>query len=873
MRVQIAAWTIYDWQGPSSNVKFRITADSSFLARENDNSGVEVDSHPKVFREVDCTVGSAVVDGLTVKTITIPTLWLYSTNDAIVGKTQARYSAKFVTKAGQEIQTLDLLQSFQLIKELLSVFNPVPWHEIIRANNPAAPVPMNMETFSTEQILDLIGGGSIIKGTSNSGELSYWSGPVTLSGAVGTKFQNADSQLHVVQQNSAWNVFRILESDALTNVKPGGSPALFTTHVINAAGLSHRALANDAATRRWTEKILDSALGLQYSAYDNSDVLQSNTIFDPAGGIGFSDSSAEFGYFYKASSAYHFGIAASVGTSGASKEITFTASGVGINKPTAIGAQLHVVSGNAARNPIIVDSASSPSTPIALFRNNASARFSFNHDAVATFGLASTVKGKLTFAVQNNANTQTIEGADTPASNISYKLPAADPANGQILSVSGFSGGVATLTWSSPGGTGDVVGPASATDNAITRFDSTTGKLIQNSAVTVDDTTGAFGVPNTWFLKDANGNELLTISVAGSAVNNFNVSNVATGASPVLSVVGNDTNISQTFSPKGTGLNIFTRPLLLNVGTGSIDNLLYTLSGSAGAVDAAIGFFAAGFGSGTATDGPYFLARGNNFSAFASDQKGSMFFVAGNITSPTGNQGKIRFMTGNEVERFNIDAAGQSNFFGNIFIQKDSPSITLNDSVSGSGTDFQINFNGGATNIGRSGQSDLQLANATGVYTFGSIPVLPGSNPTTASQAARKQYVDDTSVGISVTLATDQDPNTAPGFTESGRFSWFAPDGTGMLITKIKIKFQEGSHTSGGTLTYFFRTRTSGGTSSDIGSINLDNTNNTIHNTYTVDIGDITLSPGDSVTIYRQQSGTITERSVSVGFIGTQKRI
>lgn len=36
-------------------------------------------------------------------------------------------------------------------------------------------------------------------------------------------------------------------------------------------------------------------------------------------------------------------------------------------------------------------------------------------------------------------------------------------------------------------GTGDVVGPASSTDNAITRFDSTTGKLIQNSTVTVAD--------------------------------------------------------------------------------------------------------------------------------------------------------------------------------------------------------------------------------------------------------------------------------------------------------------------------------------------------------------------------------------------------
>lgn len=36
-------------------------------------------------------------------------------------------------------------------------------------------------------------------------------------------------------------------------------------------------------------------------------------------------------------------------------------------------------------------------------------------------------------------------------------------------------------------GTGDVVWPGSSTDNAIARFDSTTGKLIQNSSATVDD--------------------------------------------------------------------------------------------------------------------------------------------------------------------------------------------------------------------------------------------------------------------------------------------------------------------------------------------------------------------------------------------------
>jgi hypothetical protein len=41
---------------------------------------------------------------------------------------------------------------------------------------------------------------------------------------------------------------------------------------------------------------------------------------------------------------------------------------------------------------------------------------------------------------------------------------------------------------------GDVVGPASATDNAIARFDTTTGKLIQNSVVTVSDTGVVDGV-------------------------------------------------------------------------------------------------------------------------------------------------------------------------------------------------------------------------------------------------------------------------------------------------------------------------------------------------------------------------------------------
>jgi hypothetical protein len=49
-------------------------------------------------------------------------------------------------------------------------------------------------------------------------------------------------------------------------------------------------------------------------------------------------------------------------------------------------------------------------------------------------------------------------------------------------------------TWTSPSGSGDVVGPGSATDNALPRFDTTTGKLLQNSVITVADSTGALSI-------------------------------------------------------------------------------------------------------------------------------------------------------------------------------------------------------------------------------------------------------------------------------------------------------------------------------------------------------------------------------------------
>lgn len=85
--------------------------------------------------------------------------------------------------------------------------------------------------------------------------------------------------------------------------------------------------------------------------------------------------------------------------------------------------------------------------------------------------------------IKKDNGTQSIVEIGTSSGNVVTQIIAGtnvsiDPAGGT---------GAVTISATGGSGGGDVSGPASSTNDAITRYDGTTGKLIQNSTVTLDD--------------------------------------------------------------------------------------------------------------------------------------------------------------------------------------------------------------------------------------------------------------------------------------------------------------------------------------------------------------------------------------------------
>lgn len=129
------------------------------------------------------------------------------------------------------------------------------------------------------------------------------------------------------------------------------------------------------------------------------------------------------------------------------------------------------------------------------------------------------------------------------------------------------------------GGSGDVVGPGSATDNAIVRFNGTTGKLVQNSAATIDDTTG-----------DITAGKFNTVAISGSSTPTLAVTGTTTvsgsNTGDQTSVTGNAGTATAWATGRTIGITgdlTYTSPSLDGTGNVTAAGTLATVNSNVGA--------------------------------------------------------------------------------------------------------------------------------------------------------------------------------------------------------------------------------------------------------------------------------------------------
>jgi hypothetical protein len=189
------------------------------------------------------------------------------------------------------------------------------------------------------------------------------------------------------------------------------------------------------------------------------------------------------------------------------------------------------------------------------------------------------------------------------------------------ISVSGSGGG--------GGGSGDVVGPASATDNAAVRFDGTTGKLVQNSAVTIADTSG-----------DITAGKYNTVAISGSGTPTLAVTGTTavsgTNTGDQTSVTGNAGTVTVVDAAGDTTTSV----LLGGSATGSLGpltdaGLTYNATTDALTASSFIGALTGNASTATALQ----TARNINGTSFNGTADITVTAAAGTLTGGTLNSG------------------------------------------------------------------------------------------------------------------------------------------------------------------------------------------------------------------------------------------
>ena len=184
---------------------------------------------------------------------------------------------------------------------------------------------------------------------------------------------------------------------------------------------------------------------------------------------------------------------------------------------------------------------------------------------------------------------------------------------------------------------------------------STLVSLVSSDTLT-NKTLTAPKIADGGFIADANGNQLIVFQTTGSAVNELEITNNASGSNPIIAATGGDTNIGIALTPKGTG-EIVIAAGNLNYGgtavtsTGAELNLLDGIT--AGTISASLAVIA---------DGAKDLTGGRNLTisgeldAATGDFSGAVD-IAGDLTLSAGADGALNFSAASSVKILDNNAA------------------------------------------------------------------------------------------------------------------------------------------------------------------------------------------------------------------------
>lgn len=272
-------------------------------------------------------------------------------------------------------------------------------------------------------------------------------------------------------------------------------------------------------------------------------------------------------------------------------------------------------------------------------------------------------------------------------------------ADGTVAFLSDIAGGGGGTTWGTITGTLSsqsdlqsaldlkVTGPATATDNAIARYNTTTGELIQDSGITISDVSGGLidvNVPTADDLAFSTTNGFLQFTANGT------ISDIEFFAGRNVNMQADD-DIFMEANQAGGGTGVTIGDAGFGAGSGPGGTLtLYSgnggsTSGGGGDINLASGNALAGNSGG----GLFTLTTGNGF---GTGDGGDVFIWPGDGGSSTGGEG-------GDVEITPGNATGGNSSGGGLVLQ------TGNSTGTGTGKDIDLIL--GTVSTGTPGKLDL----------------------------------------------------------------------------------------------------------------------------------------------------------------------